>query len=936
MRKAKTEVGDQDDLELVQSSSQRIPKPPVFPVPKGTLQRIFGTSQVFQGVNYTRPKTTDITVPLRVREYYHQGQQRLEQEDWPGAVLYFNRALHLDPQLVEFYALRAEAFLQLCDFSSATQNLRRAYTAQPENTKYLERLTFVLHLQGQSLYEQCSFQEALNVFRQASELQPEKACFHYRRMACLLALNRHHDCLRLVNNEVRQGTANADLYILRARIYNFFRKPSLCYRDLCSALLLDSKHPQARVLLQMMVAQAQKAHQDAGVLAIQGKLQHALQCIHGAIENNPLDPNFFLFRGTMYRRLQEFDRAIDDFLKTLDMATAGQDGLVRQAQRQLLLTYNDFAVQCYKQGAYQEGVQLLNKALRDEQREKGLYLNRGDCFFQLGNLTFAEADYKQALALSPKDEGANMRMGLLQEKMGFCEQTRRQFQKAETHFSVAIAHNPQRAQYYLYRAKSRQLLQDIFGARQDIATVLLLNPKEPKLFMLMTSLFPGMSEEEVLRSQVAHLAKLQLEQMVQKGPQARGPQGIVGLPRMQDLERQKGQSLQLSWKLEGPLFAASREPEATPRGLKLTDTGAQDFRLHGDQSPWGLSLRSQRMGTWSTEPRPSSMGWVPGVSSACRPSYRDDGAKGPAAWGLADSRAELDSNPLLALVRRGRGLTLHSAGAPLAQKVPIAEGKREAQKSLEHHLSDCSPSVLPSNFPSCSHSLFRSSHNLVLQFGFAVTPQKSQDKRELSVHKMMSLSDSYPDQTSSDSIHGLRTPSTSETGTSATEQGYKDTSSTTGTLSESSLLNTQSSDSSDTRDSLSLGHGPRKTQTTQQAEGSGKTKATQPLRKRPKKTKATQGLRQRFRRAKTAHGQSLRTSKAGAPQGQGPELAQSSSNTKVSCDPSCSLKNPRVTQCQGWKPNKTEAALSPKKGTSLSSSRAAQRLSSGLSHSDPP
>lgn len=48
-----------------------------------------------------------------------------------------------------------------------------------------------------------------------------------------------------------------------------------------------------------------------------------------------------------------------------------------------------------------------------------------DCFFQLGNLTFAEADYQQALALSPKDEGAHLRMDLLQEKFGFCEQRRR-------------------------------------------------------------------------------------------------------------------------------------------------------------------------------------------------------------------------------------------------------------------------------------------------------------------------------------------------------------------------------------------------------------------------------------------------------------------------------------------------------------------------------
>ncbi|XP_012495108.1 PREDICTED: tetratricopeptide repeat protein 16-like [Propithecus coquereli] len=470
-----------DALKVDQSPSQNIPKPRVIPIPKGTVQRIFGTNQVFQSVCDVKPKAKGLTVPLKVREYYHQGQLCLEEEDWEMAVLLFSRALHLDPQLVEFYALRAEAYIQLCDFSSAAQNLRKAHSVQPENTKYLERLTFVLYLQGQCLFDQCAFLDALIVFSQASELQPEKPCFRYRCMACLLALRRHQDCLSLITKEVRQGTTNADIYILRARLYNFLQKPTLCYQDLHRALLLDPKHPQARALLKRMVEQAQQARQDAGILAVQGKLQHALQRINCAIENNPLDPSLFLFRGTMYRRLQEFDGAVEDFLKALDMLSDSQEDMVRQAQRQLLLAYNDFAVHCYTRGAYQEGVLLLNKALRDEQQEKGLYINRGDCFFQLGHLAFAEADYKQALALSPQDEGANMRMGLLHEKMGFCEQKRRQFQKAEDHFSVAIQHNPQKAQYYLYRAKSRQLLQNIFGACEDVATVLLLNPQQPKV-----------------------------------------------------------------------------------------------------------------------------------------------------------------------------------------------------------------------------------------------------------------------------------------------------------------------------------------------------------------------------------------------------------------------------------------------------------------------
>nr|XP_031533072.1 tetratricopeptide repeat protein 16 [Vicugna pacos] len=534
----------QDVLWLDQAPSQHIPKPWVIPVLKGTLQRIFGTSQVFQNFDDIKPKSTGLTVHLKVKEYYHQGHQCLEQEDWEVAVLFFSRALHLDSQLVEFYALRAEAYIHLCDFSSAAQNLRRAYS-QADNTDYLERLTFVLYLKGQCLFEQCAFLDALNVFSQASELQPEKSCFRYRCMACLLALRRHHECLSFVTKE-----------------------PNLCYQDLHSALLLDPKHPQAKVLLKVMVGQAQQARQDAGILAVQGKLQHALQCINCAIENNPLDPSLFVFRGTMYRRLREFDAAVEDFLKALDMMTESQKELVQQAQRQLLLAYNDFAVHCYMQGAYQESVLLLNKALKDEQKEKGLYINRGDCFFQLGNLTFAEADYQQALALSPRDEGANLRMGLLQEKLGFCEQRSRQFQKAESHFSVAIQHNPQKAQYYLYRARSRQLLQNIFGARQDVATVLLLDPKLPKVLPLMASLFPGMSVEEVLGSQVAHLARLLLDRVVESSLQASTPQDIMGQLKERELERQKAQALWLSWKLEQPLFETSKEWEATRQSLQ--------------------------------------------------------------------------------------------------------------------------------------------------------------------------------------------------------------------------------------------------------------------------------------------------------------------------------------------------------------------------------
>nr|XP_023421313.1 tetratricopeptide repeat protein 16 [Cavia porcellus] len=852
-----------DVLEPGQTISYNIPKPRVIPVPRGTLQHIFGTSQVFQAIDDVKPKVSGLMVPLKVREYYHRGQGCLEQEDWETAVVFFSRALHLDPGLVDFYALRAEAFIQLCDFSSAVQNLRRAYSAQPENMKHLERLTFVLYLQGQCLYEHCNFEDALTVFLQALELQPEKPCFRYRSIACLLALQRHHDCLSFITKELRQGAPNADLYILRARIYNLFQMPNFCYRDLCSALRLDSRHPQARVLLQMMVDQAEQARQDAGTLAIQGRLQHALQRINCAIDNNPLDPRLFLFRGTMYRRLQEFNAAVEDFLRALDILADRPSDTVQQTQRQLLLTYNDFAVHCYKQGAYEEGVQLLNKALREEQSEKGLYINRGDCFHQLGHLAFAEADYSQALALNPQDQGAHMRMCILQERMGLRELNCRQFQKAEEHFSTAIWHNPWRAQCYLYRAKNRHILQDTFGARQDVITVLLLNPKQPKLLSLMASLFPGMSVEEVLSSQMGHLAKLQLEQMqLKRDPQVKIPQGIVGL---RELERKKAQALQLSWKHKWPSSETPRQPEPTSQMLQMSpeDSGEDTEAFKGQKAEEETEELVD-----SEEARVQRRHHITGATA---------GPASSTAWSEHCS----PRSP-------GAGTACRETGAPAAP---------------EHRLSRVHPCVtwlcpLPQSQPVSS-----------------CNPHKCLDKLELTLSKVTSPLDSYLGHASTVSILGFRTSSTSKTETSTSDQEYRSSSTTPGMHSDSSLI--KSSDSGNKKEVLPLSHQPRKSVASQaqkqgfpkatQSQGSSETEAAQGQRQKPSKTKATQGPRQRFRKTKAAHNQTW-----------GQSQGSNETKSKVFQDPSGNLNNTKASWGQSSMPSETEAALGPGQGMSSS------------------
>ncbi|XP_051691210.2 tetratricopeptide repeat protein 16 isoform X2 [Oryctolagus cuniculus] len=860
---------------IFQAASQTVQKPWVIPAPKGNVQRVFGTSQVFHVSKETRPKVAGVSVPFKVREYYYRGQRCLQQEDWELAVLFCSRALHLDSELVDFYALRAEAYIQLCDFSSAAQNLRRAYSAQPENAVYLERLTFVLYLQGQCLYEQCDFLDALNIFSQASELQPEKPCFRYRCMACLLALKRHHDCLNLATKEVQQGTSNADVYVLRARLYNSFQKPSLCYRDLHSALLLNPKHVQAKLLLKTMVQQAQQARQDAGILAVQGKLQHALLCISCAIENNPLDPSFFLFRGTMYRRLGQFDAAVEDFLKALDMVPSSLQDVVRPAQRQLLLTYNDFAVHCYMQGAYQEGVLLLNKALKDEQQEKGLYINRGDCFFQLGNLTFAEADYQQALALSPEDEGANMRMGLLQEKLGFCEQRRRQFQKAEDHFSAAIQHNPQQAQYYLYRAKSRQLLQDVFGARQDLATALLLNPKLPKLVPMMTNLFPGMSMEDVLGSQIGHLAKMQLERLVESSQQPSSLQGIVGLLRVRELERQKAQALSLSWMRERSLAATAEEPKAVPEDLKVEPPRTVE-EAKGPEEEKATEERAEP----ATHKVPSmSESYVGQTSSS-------------SVLGFSTASTSETETPTLGREYQSSSST---AAASAESSVPKTQSSESGQ---DQKAQSPSPGPGPGGTQAGQG---RSSGTAAATQGQG----RSTSKAKTTQGQGRSTSKAKTTQGQGRSTSKAKTTQ----GPGGSSRKVKATQRQGGSTRKTEATQRQGQGGSASRTEATQGQG----QDQAQGESASKTEAAQA------QGESTQHPRRRFRRAKAAHGRSWRPIPA---EGQGRGLMRSSCKAEALQDPGWSSGETPVTQGQGQQPSRTEAAASWSPSTSSSSSKA--------------
>lgn len=57
----------------------------------------------------------------------------------------------------------------------------------------------------------------------------------------------------------------------------------------------------------------------------------------------------FFSSGALHRRMSDFNAAIDDYLLAMDKTDHDEsNSTYKEAQRQLLLCYNDFAVECFR------------------------------------------------------------------------------------------------------------------------------------------------------------------------------------------------------------------------------------------------------------------------------------------------------------------------------------------------------------------------------------------------------------------------------------------------------------------------------------------------------------------------------------------------------------------------------------------------------------
>lgn len=519
------DAADEDNA----NANNNAPPPP--PPPPAEAKPIFATAVSEEAVKAAQDRREaaqkeamemrspmDNIVSEKVKSTYREAAENIKRGDHRSALAQLSKVVLMHPQESVPYAQRAECYLALTDFQSAILNLKKACLLEPADSalgrRCYNRLAFVYFLQGQCMFDQKMFAEALEAFSQAAEMRPDKEGYHTRSIACLAALDRHGECLALVNKRLEEEKTNADLYVMRARLHTMFKNISLCYYDVKDALEIDPEHVEAGRMLAGMEAEADRCHATALRLNLQGRLRDATEKISSAIEYNPTRPEYHVIRGALNRRQGQYSAAVDDYLLALDKTDHDErSAIYAEAQRQLLLAYNDFAVECFKKGMYREAVVLLDKAIKGEKNEKGLYMNRGDCFFRMGDYQFALADYQQTLELDPSDESVRGRISVIYNEFGSHEYGNKNYSEAEAQFTLAIQSNPRIAHYYLSRARARYMMESYSEAREDLVAAMLLDQSNEEHLSLSARLFPGKTAADILSSAIASYVRESLAEL---------------------------------------------------------------------------------------------------------------------------------------------------------------------------------------------------------------------------------------------------------------------------------------------------------------------------------------------------------------------------------------------------------------------------------------
>jgi tetratricopeptide (TPR) repeat protein len=168
------------------------------------------------------------------------------------------------------------------------------------------------------------------------------------------------------------------------------------------AAYTEANRPQAQMLieeLERMAHEPATARMGDQCYALQAKLcvkmglyEQAIAAVNRALQLMPVDEKLTVLRGDIYRQLQDYSHAMQDYSSVVDANTEAVTAYWHRAEMSLAT------------GNFQLALEDINKALKHEPRQLWLIYLRAQALVGLQRMREAIADYLTVAQLCPKGE----------------------------------------------------------------------------------------------------------------------------------------------------------------------------------------------------------------------------------------------------------------------------------------------------------------------------------------------------------------------------------------------------------------------------------------------------------------------------------------------------------------------------------------------------
>ncbi len=335
------------------------------------------------------------------RQVFEQGQHAMDAGDLGAAEKAFRAVLAAEPENVGAHGNLAVVYMRRKQWEAALRELRAAEQLAPQLPGI--RLNI-----GLVYYRQADYQHAIAPFEAVVRDQPESTQARYLLGLCYFFKERYGDAARTLEPLWPRESENLNyLYVVsnaanRAGLADLDRK--------ATARLIEVGHDSAE--FHLIVG---KAHAGAGMY------DQAMEEFKTAARLNPKLPLVHYFLGAEYRRLNDNERAKQEFLQDIAIApdvaydyeelgavcyALDQIDDAERYYREALrldagLGASDYGLaKIYKQqGKYAQALEALRAAGAIDPRSSSVYYLRGQVLFAMGRRADAKAEFDKAARL---------------------------------------------------------------------------------------------------------------------------------------------------------------------------------------------------------------------------------------------------------------------------------------------------------------------------------------------------------------------------------------------------------------------------------------------------------------------------------------------------------------------------------------------------------